>query len=110
LIVDFPPERTWLRLPLWAYLYTSEARVRLEGMAYGTTVARIPAEALTGLIFPAAAEGAPGLGTAADLLRRAWAAECESAALVRLRDTLLPPLLSGQIRVRDAEALVGEAV
>ena len=27
-----------------------------------------------------------------------------------LRDTLLPRLLSGELRVRDAEALVGEAV
>lgn len=34
----------------------------------------------------------------------------ESRALVRLRDALLPPLLSGELRVRDIEPLVGEAV
>jgi len=32
-----------------------------------------------------------------------------SAALARLRDTLLPELLSGEIRVREAESLVWEA-
>ena len=34
----------------------------------------------------------------------------ESRKLVALRDTLLPPLISGELRVRDVEALVGEAV
>ena len=34
----------------------------------------------------------------------------ESTSLARLRDVLLPALLSGVLRVRDAEALVGEAV
>jgi type I restriction enzyme, S subunit len=44
------------------------------------------------------------------LWERALAAERESLALARLRDTLLPRLLSGELRVRDAEELVGEAV
>lgn len=34
----------------------------------------------------------------------------ESSTLVDLRDALLPKLLSGELRVRDAESLVGEAV
>jgi type I restriction enzyme S subunit len=34
----------------------------------------------------------------------------ESARLVSLRDTLLPSLMTGELRVRDAESLVGEAV
>ena len=34
----------------------------------------------------------------------------ETRILGRLRDTLLPSLLSDELRVRDAEALVGEAV
>jgi type I restriction enzyme S subunit len=40
-------------------------------------------------------------------------AEClfrESRVLAALRDTLLPQLLSGELRVREAEELVGEAV
>jgi type I restriction enzyme S subunit len=38
------------------------------------------------------------------------AALAESAAATRIRDALLPPLLSGELGVRDAEELVGEAL
>jgi type I restriction enzyme S subunit len=38
------------------------------------------------------------------------AKEQESVRLTQLRDTLLPKLLSGELRVRDAESLVEEAV
>lgn len=41
---------------------------------------------------------------------RLGAAEAESQRLSNLRDVLLPKLLSGELRVRDAELLVGEAV
>ena len=40
----------------------------------------------------------------------AQAVQHESKALTRLRDVLLPRLLSGELRVRDAEALVEGAV
>lgn len=109
-LIDFKPEKAWLRLPLWAHLFTPDARARLESMAYGTTVARFPTEALTGLEFPAAPQDARALEAADLLLQRAWAAERESSTLAALRDTLLPPLISGELRVKDAESLVGEAV
>jgi len=109
-LIDFKPEHAWLRLPLWSHLYTSDARARLESMVYGTTVARFPTEALTGLVFPAPPLDHPALGAADALVSRAWAVERETAALVALREALLPPLLSGELRVGDAEALVGEAV
>jgi type I restriction enzyme, S subunit len=44
------------------------------------------------------------------LCSRSFVAEVESLALAQLRDAILPKLLSGEIRVRDAEALVEEAV
>ena len=44
------------------------------------------------------------------LWERALQAEIESLRLVALRDTLLPQLLSGQVRVRDAEEFVGASV
>jgi type I restriction enzyme S subunit len=44
------------------------------------------------------------------LRRCAHAAGQESRILSRMRDTLLPPLLSGELPVRDAEPLVGNAV
>ena len=45
---------------------------------------------------------------AATLRSRAIAAANESASLARLRDYLLPKLLSGDVRVRDAEKLVSD--
>ncbi len=44
------------------------------------------------------------------LWRRALKSEQESLRLGALRETLLPKLLSGELRVRDAESLVEEAV
>ncbi|EWT04153.1 type I restriction-modification system specificity determinant, partial [Intrasporangium chromatireducens Q5-1] len=44
------------------------------------------------------------------LWQRALLAEQESLQLAELRDALLPGLMSGTIRVKDAERVVGEAV
>ena len=44
------------------------------------------------------------------LWQRALAAEEESLRLARTRDELLPQLMSGRIRVRDAEQMVGDVV
>jgi type I restriction enzyme S subunit len=44
------------------------------------------------------------------LWQRALAAERESLVLAQFRDILMPPLLSGEMQVRDAELLAGEAV
>lgn len=49
-------------------------------------------------------------GEARALWDRALAAETESLQLTELRDALLPKLMSGEIRVRDAERLVGDAL
>ena len=42
--------------------------------------------------------------------RRHTAAECQSRTLAALRDALLPRLLSGELRVRDAAKLTGEVL
>jgi type I restriction enzyme S subunit len=36
--------------------------------------------------------------------------ECESHTLVALRDGLLPKLISGEIRVKDAEKFIGKSL
>jgi type I restriction enzyme S subunit len=41
---------------------------------------------------------------------RAHQAAVESRTLAALRDTLLPQLMSGKLRVRDAERIVEDAV
>jgi type I restriction enzyme S subunit len=48
--------------------------------------------------------------SAAPLIERAEHGAGESRALARLRDTLLPQLMSGKLRVRDAEKIVEDAV
>lgn len=48
--------------------------------------------------------------TVAPLHRRAAQAAAESRTLTALRDTLLPQLMSGELRVRDAERIVEDAV
>ncbi|MFF4386269.1 restriction endonuclease subunit S [Streptomyces sp. NPDC001552] len=48
--------------------------------------------------------------TVSPLHERAAQATAESRALAALRDTLLPQLMSGKLRVRDAERIVEDAV
>jgi type I restriction enzyme S subunit len=43
-------------------------------------------------------------------MARATQAEQESSTLAALRDTLLPQLMSGKLRVRDAEWIVEDAL
>lgn len=109
-IIDFHPQWAHLRLPTWAHLFTTEARQRVDAMAYGTTVARFAPEALTGLSVPVIEHTDPALADAEALLARGWAAERESETLIKLREALLPALMSGRLRVREAEELLGEAV
>ncbi|MEY9211466.1 restriction endonuclease subunit S [Thermobifida halotolerans] len=47
---------------------------------------------------------------AAPLIKRAECGAAESRTLAALRDTLLPQLMSGKLRVRDAERIVEDAV
>jgi type I restriction enzyme S subunit len=97
--------RAELRLALWAQLATRAARDRLTGYATGTTVAALPREAL--LDFSISTPASSQAVTQADaLVTLAWARERESLRVTLLRDTLLPELLSGRIRVPEA----GEAV
>lgn len=49
-------------------------------------------------------------GQAQALVDRAMQARNESRALANLRDTLLPQLMSGKLRVRDAEKIVEDAL
>jgi type I restriction enzyme S subunit len=44
------------------------------------------------------------------LVARAEASKTESRTLAALRDALLPKLMSGELRVRDAERALAEAV
>lgn len=108
--VRFRDEESWRTLPVWAAMFTRDSRAWLEGHVYGSTVARIPREAIEGLCVACPSRDSPTISLAEQLLRRAWAAELESRTLAALRDALLPELLSGRLRVPEAreqvEALV----
>ena len=47
---------------------------------------------------------------AAPIFSAVFRNEANSISLARLRDTLLPKLISGELRVPDAEKIVGAAV
>ncbi|MET7709893.1 restriction endonuclease subunit S [Micromonospora sp. NPDC005413] len=49
-------------------------------------------------------------GVAQPLVNRVQAASSESRRLAELRDMLLPKLISGELRIKDAEQLVSDAV
>ena len=90
-----------IRLALWAQLNGSRFRERAEGYATGTTVASMPPDALADFALEVPSDSQ--VAEAESLIERAWAAESESETLVATRDTLLPELLSGRLRVRDVE-------
>jgi len=86
----------------------------LKERATGTTGShqRVPPDSL--LAIPVAIPPRPvmqGFGTLmGPLLAKIAQNRSEAQTLATLRDTLLPKLLSGEIRVRDAESLLGAAV
>lgn len=96
-----------LALPLWAALNTLEFRDRAEGFATGTTVASLPKDAVLDFEF-SLPDHQTAVREAEEIIDRAWAAERESDTLAALRDALLPELLSGRLRVPEAEDLVAE--
>ncbi|WP_434742444.1 restriction endonuclease subunit S [Micromonospora sp. SH-82] len=63
-----------------------------------------------GVRLPTPAARKEFAGKAIPLHQRAAAATAENATLTKLRDTLLSELMSGRLRVRDAEKVVEEAV
>lgn len=89
------------RLPLFLALRSRPFRDRATTFATGTTVAALPKDAVLGFTFTAPRK-AELKSAAADLARffnRAWAAEKESQNLARIRDLLIPKLMSGRIQL-----------
>ena len=86
-------------------------RERAAGFATGTTVLALPRDAVLQAQF--AAPPRPLVETftriVQPVLSRQWCAMRESQSLASLRDTLLPKLISGELRVKDAERFVAAA-
>jgi type I restriction enzyme, S subunit len=98
---------------VFVYLALLPGRLHEEvaGYANGTTINRIPIEALQKPRFAVPprelVEELDAVVT--PLLERAEAAEDESQTLTELRATLLPKLISGELRIRDADAALEAA-
>jgi len=110
--VQFAEGDEWLSWVVWAELQTWSARSVIEGGAKGTTVASVGVDTLgqVEIRIPDSAIGRSTAETMSAFLRRAWTAEEESVQLTTLRDALLPELLSGRLRLRDALTAVEGAV
>jgi type I restriction enzyme S subunit len=84
----------------------------VEGYKTGTTVSHLNKSDLAAIrVARPSASAVEAFSAMAEPLRQAIVGlAAESRTLVSLRDALLPKLLSGELRVRDAETLVEEAV
>ncbi|MDX3830973.1 restriction endonuclease subunit S [Streptomyces europaeiscabiei] len=99
-------------LLLHAYLSSGFQEEIKRRSIHGATVDRLPLREMPGwpIALPAEAER-ERLSTKLDLLHaRVTQVANENRALATLRDTLLPQLMSGKLRVRDAEKIVEGAV
>lgn len=98
-----------------AFLYEVTKRQEfvqyLESVAEGSAYPAVRAERFENAVVPLPSRSyIERFETAAiKFRRRAHSALCESRTLAGLRDLLLPGLMSGEIRVRDAEKAVEEA-
>jgi type I restriction enzyme, S subunit len=89
-------------------------RQQIEGLVTGTSKShqRAQADSILGLavVVPSAPIAAAFERSAAHLLERTFDCRRESRTLAALRDTLLPKLISGELRVLDAEHIVGRTL
>ncbi len=109
-VVRFQDGKQWMTPFLWACLQSPDFRDRAKGFATGTTVTALPVETLLDFEFtvPLDPETISAKGNA--LIRHAWQLKDETECLSRTRDALIPELLSGRVRVPEAEEAVAEVV
>lgn len=93
-------------------LLQPEFRARAAGFASGTTVLALPRDAVLNLavVTPPSDVRERFAGDCAPLLTLKQANADQSKTLATLRDLLLPKLLSGELRVRDADRIVERAL
>lgn len=94
---------------LWMLCNREEIRARGDEAGHGTK--RLPTAVLHSfsLAMPARDQQEVMMAPLVNLLRRMEVLERESQTLAALRDTLLPKLISGELRVPEAEAVAEAA-
>jgi len=100
-------QENWKRFVFFSLLQQS-FRDRAIGFATGTTVLALPRDAVLGYQFPNPGDSVIRAFTQEvdPMLRQSYANDRQSQTLSAIRDALLPKLLSGKIRVKDAEKFV----
>lgn len=106
------PREKLSREVLLAILSTQEFRHHALSYCNGTTVLHLNANAVASYEFslPDREVVAKATKVMAPMLERSDAARKEGESLAALRETLLSKLMSGELRVRGSDGLVGEAV
>jgi type I restriction enzyme S subunit len=94
---------------LYGLLSTADFREHCRSRTSGTTVLHLGSDALSSFLvaLPPLAAQAEFAELAAPLLANSDRLGAETAYLTALRDALLPELLSGRLRVREVEEMVG---
>lgn len=99
------------RMFVYFALLQDDFRERAEGYATGTTVLALPIEAVLDYVIATPDEDIllAFSRLAEPILSMVQANLRQSRALAAIRDILVPKLLSGEVRVKDAEKLMGTA-
>lgn len=105
------PKPPLSREVLLALLSTADFRSHVLGYCNGTTVLHMNSRAVPSFQFrmPDAQEVTRVSGLMDSLLKQSDSIQAESRALEKLRDTLLPQLVCGELRVHDTELLVKDS-
>ena len=106
------PQEMLTREALFALVSTQDFREHALAYCNGTTVLHMGSQAIPSYEFrlPDPATVSTITETTAPLFELADSIAHETESLATLRDTLLPKLLSGELRLRDAESLIEAAV
>lgn len=105
------PLSSGLSIPfLYSLMRTDPFTAHTYAYSTGTTVLHLAKEAIPSfpLALPPQSIRATFDAVSSSVFQRIDAAETETESLAELRDTLLPKLISGELRVPDAENIVGE--
>lgn len=96
--------------PVFVHQLAKHVVERLRAMAHGSVFSTITRSTFDAVTFPRPRPDEVGAfeALARPMYERILTAVKESATLADLRDTLLPKLISGELRIPDAERLVNE--
>jgi len=96
--------------PSFVYLLASHIVEKLKALSHGSVFSTITRRTFDAVQFPSPSSATLTAfeGRVAPLYQRILVATQESATLAELRDALLPKLISGELRIPEAEQLVSE--